>query len=400
MRAIISANLLKSRNVQPTDKPYEISDTRLPGFILRVQPSGVRSYYAQLGRGRRVALGKVGQYTPDEARERCEKALGNVAHDRPPLHGLDGAENAPTLGTFIDDVYAPWIRAQNPRNAQMQLDRIELHFAKWKTRLLSDISVSDVESWRTKRLGEGIEPSTVRRDLDCLASVLTQAWKRRVIPENVVRRVERPKIDRNPKVRYLSPEEETRLRKALHERDFKMQEARRSHNKWLKARGRELQPALPHFGDHLTPAVLVSINTGMRRGELLAMRWASVDFKRALLTVEGATAKSKQTRHIPLNAEALDVLRKWQKQSPAGERVFNIVTGFKSAWAPLLEAAKIVTFRWHDLRHHFASKLAQAGVPLNTIRELLGHANMAMTLRYSHLAPDQKRQAVELLVAV
>jgi len=188
-----------------------------------------------------------------------------------------------------------------------------------------------------------------------------------------------------------------RLREALETRDHEMRTARASANAWRRARKRELLPALPHSGDHLTPAVLISMNTGMRRGELLALRWASIDFKGKQLTIEGSTAKSLQTRHLPLNSEALATLKAWREQAPAGERVFAIDTGFKSAWAPLLTRAKITGFRWHDLRHHFASRLVQAGVPLNTVRELLGHGSLAMTLRYAHLAPDQKREAVARL---
>jgi hypothetical protein len=96
MRAIIGAKLLASTLAQPAAKPFEIYDTRLPGFTLRVQPSGVRSFYARIGRNRRIALGKVGDLLPDEARERCSKMLGNVAHGRHPLSGLCGPEG-PTL---------------------------------------------------------------------------------------------------------------------------------------------------------------------------------------------------------------------------------------------------------------------------------------------------------------
>jgi integrase len=72
-------------------------------------------------------------------------------------------------------------------------------------------------------------------------------------------------------------------------------------------------PALAHFGDHLTPAVLLSMNTGLRRrGEVVKLRWGSVDFNRRLLTVEGRTAKNRQTRHVPLNDEAVSVLRNWR----------------------------------------------------------------------------------------
>jgi integrase len=79
-----------------------------------------------------------------------------------------------------------------------------------------------------------------------------------------------------------------------------------------------------------------------------------------------------------------------------GSRVFQISTGFKTAWGHILKRPKIASFRWHDLRHHFASRLVQRGVPLNTVRDLLGHSSVAILLRYAHLAPDQRREAVAI----
>jgi integrase len=175
-----------------------------------------------------------------------------------------------------------------------------------------------------------------------------------------------------------------------------MREARESANAWRQERKKEVLPSLTHFGDHLTPAILLSMNTGLRRRELLALRWDCIDFNRWTLTVEGGTAKNRQTRHVLLNAEATRALTQWREQTQAEKRVFEVNTGFKKAWAPLLKRAAITKFRWHDLRHHFASRLVQAGVPLNTVRDLLGHGSVAMSLRYAHLA-DQRREAVAKL---
>jgi integrase len=399
VRAIIGAKLVASKEARPGPKPYEIRDTRLPGFLLRVQPSGARSYYAQHGRGRRTLIGPVGHFTPDEARERCEKILGNTAHGRPPLAGLHGAA-ALTLGDFIGKdgdeghTYRKWLTANKPKSAATTLQRLETNFGAWYSRPLTDITVDLIETWRTKRLSAGRSPHTVLRDVMTLSGVLTRAVKAKKLSENPIRDVEKPKIDRKPKVRFLDKAEETQLRDALNERDAEMRNARVSANAWRKARKEEPLPILPHYGDHLTPAVLVSMNTGLRRGELLALRWSAIDFKHKQMTTKG---KSAQTEHIPLNSEVLEAFKNWRKQAPEGERIFPYAS-FKTAFGALLERAKITKFRWHDLRHHFASRLVQEGVPLNTVRELLGHGSLAMTLRYAHLAPDQKIDAVAKLV--
>jgi integrase len=395
MRAIIGAKLLSSNAAQPAKKPFEIYDSRLHGFTLRVQPSGVRSYYARFGRSRRIALGKVGTLLPDEARDRCQKVLGNLAHGRHPLHGLDGT--GPTLGKFIEGTYTPWVRANRPRTGENTLEKLHRLFGTWFDEPLTTITIERLESWKIRRLNTGRKPITVLRDLFTLSSVLSRAVKLGLLVENPIRRVDKPRIDRRAKIRFLDDAEESRLRETLTARDAKMRAARESANVWRRERNQELLLPLPHFGDHVTLAVLLSMNTGLRRGELLKLRWSSVDFARRLLTVEGPDSKTRQTRHVPLNDEAMRVLEYWREQSGDGSRVFEISTGFKTAWGHILKRANIVGFRWHDLRHHFASRLVQHGVPLNTVRDLLGHSSIAMSLRYAHLAPDQRREAVAML---
>ena len=124
-----------------------------------------------------------------------------------------------------------------------------------------------------------------------------------------------------------------------------------------------------------------------------------------MLTVTGITTKTNTTRYIPLNKTVLDCLQAWQPKDvdldayvfagKDGARVVDI----KTAWKALMTAAKVSNFRVHDLRHTFASKLVQAGVDLNTVRELLGHSDIKMTLRYAHLAPEHRAAAVAKLVA-
>ncbi len=284
------------------------------------------------------------------------------------------------------------------RNGQNTLARFSRCFSHWNQYALNQLTPEIIESWKLQRFAAGRKPTTVLRDISCLSAIFSRAVRFGNLETNPVNRVDKPRIDRSPKVRYLSPEEENRLRVRLSERDANMRRARDSANRWRTERGHPTLPRLAHFGDHLTAAVIVSLNTGIRRGELLALKWADVNLEGLQLTVNGNSAKNGNTRHIPLNSDATRTLKLWKLQCNDKERVFPVTTSFKTAWKQLLIAAKIAKFRWHDLRHHFASRLVQASVPLNTVRDLLGHSSLAMTLRYAHLAPDQKREAVERLL--
>src|SRR5262249_11788771 len=147
-------------------------------------------------------------------------------------------------------------------------------------------------------------------------------------------------------------------------------------NAWRRARDYKLLPdlrSLP-FADHLMPMVIVSLQTGMRQGEVFGLTWADVDLKAARITIHGHKAKSGTTRHIPLNSEAVTALRDWRSQIKGQGLVFpgkdgEQLNNVRKSWEGALKAAGIKSFRWHDLRHTFASKLVMAGVDLNTVRE-------------------------------
>jgi integrase len=397
MRRSISESLLRSPAARPQARPFEISDTKLQGFTLRIQPSGQQIFILRVGRSRRFTIGHAGQLSAEDARSQAIQVLANVKRGLPIWTGIRA--DTLTLGEFIDGDYSSWVLA-NRKTGLRALGRLRWCFGEWWRVPLEQITPELIERWKLRRLKAGVSPSTVHRDIAALSAALTRAVRTfRKIAENPVRLVDKPRIDRSPQARFLSEEEEVRLRAALSERDIEFRRRRSSANRWRREREYGLLPDLPYYGDHLTPAILASMNTGLRQGELLSLRWADVNLRDRLLTVRGREAKSGHTRHVPLNSEATQILTQWRSQCPSVERVFAIDSSFKTAWAALLRRAEISDFRWHDLRHHFASRLAQAGVPLNTVRELLGHGSMQMTLRYAHLAPDQRREAVERLSA-
>lgn len=381
-------------------------DTQLKGLILRVQPSGVMSYYAEYGRGKRMSIGRADALAPAQAREAARKVLADAYRGHDPM-AVRKRERAHSFSSFIDEVYKPWAEA-NVRTARKTVARLKGNFPDLQSKKLVDITPWMVEKWRAERLKGETKKTTVNRDLDDLKSSLAKAVEWGLINAHPIAGVKRLRVDTNVTPRYLTPEEHKKLFAAIDAREERIRVQRDSANSWRRERGYTELPNLRSvtYADHLKPMVIVSLNTGLRRGELFTLQWSDVNLTEKYLTVRGSNAKSLRTRHIPLNDAVKSCLTRWKEQSErsdglvfpgsAGTPLDNVNT----AWRAVLVDAKVAKFRWHDMRHDFASQLVMVGVDLNTVRELLGHADLQMTLRYAHLSPDHKATAVMRLTRV
>lgn len=164
---------------------------------------------------------------------------------------------------------------------------------------------------------------------------------------------------------------------------------------------------------HLRPIIMVALETGMRRGEILGLKWSDIDLKNGTLFIE--KTKNGESRHVPISARLREEFLRMPRrlgvdhvfvgQEKAGKpgrkgKIGNPNTPFhdvRTAFENACKKAGIDDFRFHDLRHTAASHLAMAGVPLKTIGEILGHKTATMTERYSHLTPEHKNKAVNML---
>ncbi|WP_158213730.1 tyrosine-type recombinase/integrase [Sphingopyxis witflariensis] len=387
----------------PTTK-IDYRDTRLKGLVLRVMPSGTKSYYCEYARGKRVWLGRADVLGVSEARESARAILADFYRGIDPIEARKPKAVIPTYREFLDGDYAAWAKS-NQKAHEQNLKRLATAFKTLLDRPLDKITGLDIERWRAVQVERGLSNQTINRDLASIKASFNRAVDWGLLIANPLAKIKKSRVDDCMKVRFLSEAEEPRLRAAIEAREERRRVERDSANRWRAERGYVLLPSLRDFvfTDHVKPLILLSMNTGCRRGELFDLTWSNVDLDRRILTVTGATAKSRRTRHIPLNREATAVLLNWRAQcedtsglvfvNEQGERFDRV----NSSWRRLLKDAEITAFRWHDMRHHFASRLAMGGVDLNTIRELLGHSDYAMTLRYAHLAPEFKLKAVEVL---
>lgn len=411
MRAKLSRRSIS--NLQPQERPYECRDTELKGFLIRVQPSGRMAWFYQYrtvtGKQTRLKLGDYPGLSPDGARRvalgrAAEAARGVDLVERKRATRLEGERlRTSTLSAFLIARYEPWARA-HLKSGDFQIARLRSDFADHLDKPMSAFNAAFVEAERQKWRKTGLSPRSINRDMQRLQGVLSRAVEWGVLSAHPFTGTVKPmKVDKTGRVRFLSPEEEVALRRALVNRDERLIRARTSFNVWRGCRGRKLLPERSGvFLDHLHPMTLLSLNTGLRRGELLSLKWQAVNFSARLLTVVAASAKSGNTRRIPLNVEALHVLSAWRERHPGrggSDLVFpssdgRLMLRIDTSWRSVVVAAGLVDFRFHDLRHSFASKLVQAGIDLYSVKELLGHSEIAMTERYAHLAPDGLARAV------
>ncbi len=390
-----------------------VRDADLKGFCVRLRASGRHAYGVAYGRGKFLTLGPPDRLTAGKARKAAREALAETSLDGAPAR-VERRDAALTFGGFLDDHYQPWAHA-HLKTADETLARLRAVFSDFLSVKLIDLNAFALERWRTAR-AKHVTRATINRDVTAFKAAMAKAVTWRHLKTHPFATVKPYRLDTRGVVRWLTPDEITRLRAALAMRDQKRRAERESANAWRRARGYDEWTEFAAYTDHLTPLVLLALNTGLRRGELFALRWRDVDLAAMRLTVQGSFAKGGQTRHVPLNSEAIAVLLTWRdgtvpaQDAPVmnrpeqnGTLIFPSVDDkpfdtIKTVWRALMKAAQIADFRFHDLRHTFASRLVQRGVDLNTVRELLGHADLKMTLRYAHLRPENTAAAVARLV--
>ncbi len=230
MQAVIGNSLVNS--LKPAEKPYEVRDTQLKGLLLRVQPTGVMTFYVEYARAKRLRLGRAGALTPAQAREQAKATLAEAYQGGDPAAARRQAR-AHSFRSFVDEVYGPWAEG-NIRTAKATVTRLRSNFPDFQTKKLTDITPWLVEKWRLARLKSGVKVSTVNRDLDDLKSSLNKATQWGLVESNPIGTVKRSRVDTSPRVRFLNPDEATRLLLALDAREERIRRERESANEWRR----------------------------------------------------------------------------------------------------------------------------------------------------------------------
>ena len=167
----------------------------------------------------------------------------------------------------------------------------------------------------------------------------------------------------------------------------------------------ERETLLEKANPFLKTIIMFTINTGLRKGEVQSLTWNKINLTQRIIYL--TMTKGNKEREIPINDTVLEILNSLKKTTnpqPA-DCVFGDSNGaqygnWRKSFDNAVKRAKIQDFKFHDLRHTFASYLAMNGVDLNTIRELLGHSTYEMTQRYTHLSMPHRHKAVETLDGV
>lgn len=230
------------------------------------------------------------------------------------------------------------------------------------------ITPRQIEQVLTDLQTEGRAAATMLRHLTVLKAILNRAKRLSLLKENPTCRVQTPKVN-NILVRYLTLDQETALFTALPER--------------------------------FRPLVRTALNTGLRQGEILRLTWADVDWNVGILTVQDTKAGDR--RRVPMNSTVQGILADLKKKAnpTSADRIFHHDARYlRRAFDRAVKVSGLTPFRFHDLRHTFASRLAMQGANDRTIMALGGWKSPRMLDRYAHLSPAHLWQAVEGLTQV
>lgn len=270
----------------------------------------------------------------------------------------------------LHEKYSPWAEGRQRSwevSRSYMAEQLNRYFGKY---ILSDFNAELVEQFQSDSLKRGLNAGGTNRLVGLLKSMFTKALDWEMISEDILKRVRKVKAIKGEmsRLRYLSLEEISRF--------------------------------LMSCDDILRPIVICALNTGMRKGEVVGLKWEQVDLKHGFILLD--KTKNNTRREIPINATVKAVFQSVPRRLDITYVFFDNNRGkpykdFRKRFASALRKAGITDFRFHDLRHTFASHLVMAGVDITTVSKLLGHKSLTMTLRYSHLAPAHLVEGVKKL---
>ena len=289
--------------------------------------------------------------------------INSIESDRIKLSSYNDAKPQTKLSIVVDQYLSEEYKGSRLKDERRKLNFWTEHIGDKQIR---DIIKSDIDT-ALSHLPKQLSNATINRYKAAASVVFNYACREFDLPDNPVRHI-RTLSEPRGRIRFLSDDERSRLFKAVRQ------------SSW----------------DKLYLLVLLAITTGARKGELVSLRWNTVDLERQTAFV--STTKNGQSKVLPLTDSVVVELRKFVKQDDS--LIFNseITTDspfcFYKQWKKALLSADIQSFRFHDLRHTTASYLAQSGASLLEIADVLGHKQIQMTKRYSHLCVDHKQKLV------
>ncbi|APA84341.1 site-specific integrase [Paraburkholderia sprentiae WSM5005] len=394
-------------------KLRDIYDDQLRGFGLRMRPNGSVSFvyrWSSPTGQQKATLGRWPAMGVEEARAAVRAFVSRADHKadtiptRVAKHERRTADTKlcamPSVGQYLDGDYATyWRGTTKSETPEQNLKNIRRDFPDLLPKRLDEVTRPMMKKWIEQRVAAGCKPTGINRTLGAIGGLFSHAVEHEVIERNPCARL-RCKVDpeEDEHGRELAVDEESRLRAALDARETRIRAGAAARHD-----GRRLAavPGDHHvYADHVKPAVLLALATGMRRSEIMRLEWRSVDLKARTITVEPATSKVKRRRVIPLNAEAYAVLMAWRRQVKWA-RVFTNEIGEPLRevrdWNRIRREAKIEGFRFMDTRHDFATKLVNADASQFDVQRLLGHKDSRMSQRYMKTRETKLAEAVALL---
>ena len=282
---------------------------------------------------------------------------------------VDNTENT-TLQQAID-MYLEYSKA-NKRSYKLDENYCKI-FTEYfgKNTRLKDITPQKIERLKIY-LKDGRKNSTVNRYLEALGTLFNIAISNNIAKVNPLKQIKKLKQD-NYKLRFLTRDEEKALFNVLN-----------SNRDYL----------------YFIPIVICALQTGMRKGEILNLKWSNIDFNNRY--IELLQTKSGKSRKIPISNKLMSELLKL-RTNKISEYVFtNPYTRTKyvsihKGFGEVLKKADIKNFRFHDLRHTAATRMTEMGIDLAVVQEILGHSDVKTTMRYAHPVPERKLKAIEAL---